>query len=64
MAIQGKLTKIYSFRIPVKTKEMMDEFLSAREKQELNEKFRLEIAKKIHHAIAAQQFNPIEYLGD
>ena len=58
-AEQSKLESIYSFRIPLKTKNMV-EALNLSQKSRLNQRLRIEIAKMLHEC----NFDPALYLGE
>lgn len=58
-AEQGKLLEIYSFRIPYSTKKLLDG-LSVKDRSDLNERLRLEVARKLHET----KFDPKDYLGE
>lgn len=51
-------TFTYSFRIPLKTKVMVDELTPARKKR-LNQELQLTVARVLHEA----NFDPTRYLG-
>jgi len=58
-AEQSKLESIYSFRIPLKAKNLV-EALNLSQKAKLNHRLRVEIAKVLHEC----NFDPALYLGE